>query len=279
VQARQIADATEFLARAGPLLVADEARHNLLLGLAGTLRDDPAAYPEHRLWVVEDAGAVVGAALRTPPHSLVRARPLRDGALDALAAAIDDDLPGVVGAQPEAGAFADVWAARTGAAATVRFAQGIHRLERVRPAAAPGALRDATDGDLPLLLDWWRAFAVEAHGGAPPPDDEIRHALAHRGGLVIWDDGGPVSFAGHGGETPNGVRIGPVYTPPERRGRGYASALVAALSARLLAGGRRFCFLYTDHANPTANRIYARIGYERVCDAAEIAFARDAPAP
>jgi predicted GNAT family acetyltransferase len=81
------------------------------------------------------------------------------------------------------------------------------------------------------------------------------------------------------GKTPSGIRIGAVYTPPELRGRGYASALVAALSARLLAGGRRFCFLYTDLANPTANRIYARIGYERVCDAAEIAFAREAPAP
>jgi predicted GNAT family acetyltransferase len=63
-----------------------------------------------------------------------------------------------------------------------------------------------------------------------------------------------------------------VYTPPGRRGRGYATALVAALSAELLAAGRRFCFLYTDLANPTSNRIYQRIGYERVCDSAEIRF-------
>ena len=91
-------------------------------------------------------------------------------------------------------------------------------------------------------------------------------------GFRLWDDGGPVSLAGFGGGTPNGIRIGPVYTPPELRGRGYASALVAALSAELLAAGRRFCFLYTDLANPTSNRIYERIGYRRVCESAEIAF-------
>jgi uncharacterized protein len=98
--------------------------------------------------------------------------------------------------------------------------------------------------------------------------------LAHeaRHNLMLWDDGEAVSVAGFGGETPNGIRIGPVYTPPELRGRGYATALVAELSAQLLAEGRRFCFLYTDLANPTSNAIYERIGYVRVCESAEIAF-------
>jgi predicted GNAT family acetyltransferase len=81
-----------------------------------------------------------------------------------------------------------------------------------------------------------------------------------------------VSVAGYGGDTPNGIRIGPVFTPPELRGRGYATSLVAQLSSRLLAEGRRFCFLYTDLANPTANAIYERIGYVRVCEAAVFAL-------
>jgi hypothetical protein len=55
-------------------------------------------------------------------------------------------------------------------------------------------------------------------------------------------------------------------------GRGYASALVAELTRRLLEGGRDYCFLYTDLANPTSNRIYQQVGYERVCDSAEYAF-------
>jgi predicted GNAT family acetyltransferase len=65
-----------------------------------------------------------------------------------------------------------------------------------------------------------------------------------------------------------------VYTPPELRRRGYASALVAALSRRLLDEGRRFCFLYTDLANPTSNHIYREIGYEEVCPATSYRFER-----
>jgi hypothetical protein len=79
-------------------------------------------------------------------------------------------------------------------------------------------------------------------------------------------------LAGWGGRTPNGIRIGPVYTPPDRRRRGYGSAVTAAVSAAELAAGRQFCFLYTDLANPTSNKIYMDIGYEPVCDAVDYAF-------
>jgi GNAT superfamily N-acetyltransferase len=36
------------------------------------------------------------------------------------------------------------------------------------------------------------------------------------------------SMAGFGGKTPNGIRIGPVYTPPEHRGRGYGTGWLKA---------------------------------------------------
>jgi hypothetical protein len=81
-----------------------------------------------------------------------------------------------------------------------------------------------------------------------------------------------VSLAGWGGPTPNGIRIGPVYTPPEHRRRGYGSAVTAAASERNLDRGCRFCFLYTDLANPTSNRIYMDLGYEPVGDSAEYRF-------
>ena len=69
------------------------------------------------------------------------------------------------------------------------------------------------------------------------------------------------------------LRVGPVYTPPERRRRGFGSAVTAAVSERQLAAGRSFCFLYTDLANPTSNRIYMDIGYEPVCDSVDYDFA------
>jgi uncharacterized protein len=277
MEVRRIEDPVEFLDVAGPRLLADEARHNLMLGLAATLRDDPHVYPEYRLWLVQDGITPVGAALRTPPFNLVVARPGSDGVLSALADAIDEELPGVGGALPESETFAEVWAAKTGCATRRVMGLGVYALERVRPVSGvPGALRRAGEDDRPLLIEWMRAFGDEAL-----PEGEVRgeaeSAVDHRlhsegAGLVLWEDDGPVSVAGYGGRTPNGVRIGPVYTPPELRGRGYASALVAGLSTSLLAEGRRFCFLFTDLANPTSNRIYERIGYERVCESAQFAF-------
>lgn len=277
MEVQRIVDPSAFLDAAAPRLLADEARHNLLLGLAGTLRDHPSVYPEYRLLLVRDGDEVAGAALRTPPFNLVVGQPANDAVLPALAEAIDEKLPGVVGALPESEAFAEAWSAKTGQTPTRTMTTRIFALTRVQPVAGvAGAMRSAAEADRPLLLDWMRAFGEEAL-----PEGEARgevettvdHRLGAEGaGLVLWEDGGPVSVAGFGGSTPNGIRIGPVYTPPALRGRGYASALVAQLSEALLAEGRTFCFLYTDLTNPSSNRIYERIGYERVCDSASIAF-------
>lgn len=73
-------------------------------------------------------------------------------------------------------------------------------------------------------------------------------------------------MAGWSRGTANGASISMVYTPARSRGRGYATALVARLSSEILARGKRFCVLFTNLANPTANAIYARIGYQPVCD-------------
>jgi len=67
------------------------------------------------------------------------------------------------------------------------------------------------------------------------------------------------------------VRIGPVYTPPEQRRHGYASALVAQLSQGARSAGNR-CLLYTDLANPTSNAIYRAIGYRPVTEVLRYRF-------
>ncbi|HEY3551512.1 MAG TPA: GNAT family N-acetyltransferase [Gaiellaceae bacterium] len=281
----QLDDATAFLEQAGPLLLADEARHNLILGIAGTIRDSPDLYLTRNLWLVRDGDQVVGAALRTPPYNLILARPRSKQALAALAETVaGEELPGIVGTEPEVHEFATMWSGRSGISARTSMRQGVYALEQVEPlSAVPGSARVAEEGDLELVLRWWLAFGDEVlHEGGPGrerAEENVRHKLASpTGGFLLWEEGGDtVSLAGWGGPTPNGIRVGPVYTPPELRGRGYATALTAELSQRLLDGrlfdgGRRFCFLYTDLANPTSNAIYERIGYRRVAESAEIVF-------
>jgi uncharacterized protein len=268
-----------FLAAAEPLLLSDEARHNLMLGIAGGLRDHPDLYPQFRAWSVRTRGQVVAAALQTPPFNLALARPEVGEAIEALVQALRSDgveLPGVTGAVPEVDAFAGSWAGHDEPAPRPRMRQRIYRLTDVRPVLdVPGRARIANAADRALLLDWVRAFADESFEDVDP--GAVRRQVEARldrgtGGFALWEDGDPVSLVGWGGETPNGVRIGPVYTPPGLRRRGYASALTASVSADQLAAGRRFCFLYTDLDNPTSNRIYMDVGYQPVCDSVDYAF-------
>jgi predicted GNAT family acetyltransferase len=223
----------------------------------------------------------VGAALRTPPHNVVLVRPTDERALRALADAIeDDDVPGAVGAVPEIDPFASALAERHDAVLETRFEQGVYALHTVIPARETrGSMRPAERADRALLLEWVEAFTTEVlHESVTGDAGRLERSVDARlaggdAGFALWAaKGRPVSLVGFGGPTPNGIRIGPVYTPPEHRGRGYGSALTAGVSAQQLAHGRRFCFLYTDLGNPTSNAIYVRIGYERVCDSRELAL-------
>jgi predicted GNAT family acetyltransferase len=263
--------AESFLTQAGAFLAAREAEHNLILGLSSRLKVSPLMYGERAYYaVVADGGRVVAATMRTPPHNLILSEVDDDAAIGLLledARSEFGSLPGVVGPKKPVARFAEAW----GGPARLEIAQRVFRADHVDPPAeVPGAMRDYERGDRELAARWMDAFVDEALPEPPPESSEQfvdRRDEDADGGIVLWEDEGrAVSMAGFGGRTPNGTRIGPVYTPPELRGRGYASALTAALTQRLLDGGLRFCFLFTDLANPTSNSIYQRIGYEPVSD-------------
>jgi hypothetical protein len=275
VNARRVEDADAFLSVAGPFLAAHEAEHNLALGLLGRLRVEPRLYGFDPIFILaEDAGDVVGFLLRTPPHGVVLSRFASFEAVDAVAAAIvqvDRELPGAVGPADVVARFARGWSAQTGTRAELAIRQRIHVASMVRDVApVPGGMREACADDREQIIRWLEAFADEALGTAPHVEDAeasyLRRLADPDGRWLVWDDGGPVSLAAYGPPTPSGTRVGPVYTPPDLRGHGYATALVAALTEERLASGLAFCFLFTDLANPTSNAIYARIGYEPVAD-------------
>ena len=112
-------------------------------------------------------------------------------------------------------------------------------------------------GDFDLLAVWSRAFFEEAIPGEPRDDERDRSTLEAMlsgepgRGLWLWEHDEPVSYVGYVGDAPRAGRIAPVYTPPERRGRGYATALTAHVTKDLLERGAPCCLLYTDLANPT----------------------------
>lgn len=278
MELRRFAAADDFLGVAGDFLGAREAEHNLIFGICSNLRAMPGMFggPPY-LAVVTDRGRVVAAALRTPPHRLILSEIDDAGAIGLL---VEDtrhrELPGIIGPREHARAFVEAWAAAGGPPARRTISERIYRLTRVRqPSPVPGELRVATREDRDLVLAWTEGFMRDALGSADPAEvvsSADRWLDGRERTLYLWVDGEPTSLAGVGGPTPNGIRIGPVYTPPAARRRGYASALVAAVSQAELDAGRRFCFLFTDLANPTSNHVYLDIGYEPVRDVDAYAF-------
>lgn len=263
-------DVDGFLGVAGGFLEAREAEHNLLLGICTTLRDRPWAGDEPPDFiVVRSDERVVLAAIRTPPHNLVLSEVDDEEAVGVLADAVADlDLPGVTGPKDHAASFAERWCRPTGRRPVLAIAERIFRLSVVRQPRLPtGRLRLAGPADRTTVIAWIESFMGEA---LPPDNPPLDHAMVDRrialGGIHLWDDDGPVSLASAHSRTPHGIRIGPVYTPPGLRGRGYASACVAATSQLQLDAGRRYVFLFTDLANPTSNHIYQEIGFEPVRD-------------
>jgi predicted GNAT family acetyltransferase len=270
--------ADEFAARAGALLES-RVEHNILATVLASVRRGRSGPRPAFAYVESDAGIVVAAALRTPPRQML-ASVMDDATAEALIDTWlehDPALPGVGATHEVARRIGRAWEHRTGGRATLRMSLALHTLDRVRGPSRPaaGRLRAARGEERELLAGWRRDFTLEAGVGDDASDAAAVVAVAiERGLLHVWDDGGPVAFIGNSPAVAGVVRIGPVYTPPERRSRGYASSAVAALSRAVLDGGARQCALYTDLANPTSNRIYAALGYLRVSEWEDHAFVR-----
>jgi RimJ/RimL family protein N-acetyltransferase len=197
-------------------------------------------------------------------------------AVRAIAGALADaghEVPGVHGSEEACAAFADLWRERYGLKTAERVRVRHHVLDTVSPVPSPaGAMRVADASDRDWLVEALDAFVDEARvPRAPQGNARMVEQRVADGRYRVWDDGGVVAFLG---AHLAGVhaRIGPVYTPKAKRGRGYATALVAAASRELLARGARRVFLTTDVANPVSNAIYARVGFRPVDDMVEYVF-------
>lgn len=281
-------DPAAFAQRAEPYLLAREAEHCLLLGICAELVRQPESYPtDSYLSTVEYRDMVVFAAIRTPPYPPVLSLPADDSILEEAAGLVAGDLRvvygseigGVHGPVPLVRKFAGEWRRLTGQASRKVMSERIYQLDAVLPpVGVSGAMRRATETDRALLEAWVDAFMAEALPDSVHEDNGAawvaRLFASPQRAAYLWEDpsGTPVALAAYGSPTRNGIRIGPVYTPPEYRKHGYASALVAGLSQLLLDAGRRFCFLFTNLANPTSNAIYQAIGYRPVSDVEVYAF-------
>jgi predicted GNAT family acetyltransferase len=272
--------AEDFAARAERFLAAKIERNVLATVLENVRSSQFAGADPLFACGTDDSGELRAVALRVPPWPLLATDIDASDANTLLDVWLREDpgLPGVNGQPVTARAIAAGWAAITGGSTRVRMREAMHVLEEVRdpPRRARGTLRAARSTERDVLTRWMRAFAEEAGVLGADRAAEIVDAQLSRGRLFVWDDHGPVSLVSISPTIAAVTRIGPVYTAPQRRRRGYASSAVAATSRRALAAGAQRCALFTDLANPTSNKIYADVGYRRLAEWEEHAFERPA---
>lgn len=247
-------------------LEQDEAENHLFLGVL-------ASAPEGtRPVVVEDGGDIAAACIFVERNAVIAGNPRY---VPELVDSWKLDVPGAVGRADLAEVWALEWARRRSCQPVLAVSQRIYQLEKViEPRPVPGELCLAKDVE--QLTDWIEGFddealAHERSGREAHRANAIRRVRA--GMTYFWVvEGSPVSMAALARPSRNGVSVNLVYTPPQLRGRGYASAVTAAVSRKGLEQGYRFCCLYTDLSNPTSNSIYTKLGYQPVCDSAHYQF-------
>ncbi len=280
-------DPRAFLEAAGDYLSADPVLNTVVATVTRRAAEGEPYSGDPRWWMAaREDGRIVGVGMRTAPATPrpLFLLPMPDDAAVRLAHTLHaraEHVGAVNGALPTARVAADEIARLEGRSAEVHEHTRLHLLhELVQPEAVPGRLRAAEPAAVGLALEWFAAFERDAaeqagregaHGPLEPQDAVTMMTRIEHGRVWFWEDpdGEPVHLTGANPSVFGVARIGPVYTPKEQRGRGYASAAVAAVSRLLLDRGDRVC-LFTDQANPTSNKIYEALGYRPVVDMANL---------
>lgn len=270
---RVLDDPDAFASLASAVLESDPAA-NTVIGTVAEMHRGRDDSPPAWWFVVTDDGSPVGLAMLVPPWPVYIGPIPAPGPALVVDAIAELGLPvhGINGEQESVRAAVTRWQRRTpdvrvGATRPMR----LFRLDRLAPPAVPGSSRLATSADLDVLLPWYRAFSAELGSGGHEIEQSVRYRLEGHGGFTLWERGGePVSLAGFSPTIAGVARIGPVYTPPEHRRRGYGAAATAAASVAASTADTEAVVLFTDLGNPTSNKIYAQIGYRPVRDYLEV---------
>jgi len=147
-------------------------------------------------------------------------------------------------------------------------------LQSPNPPISPDfTLRRLADADVAAVQ------ALFQHGGPFTPDAFAAHQIEQGVFYGVEDAAGDLAAVGGThivDYTARLAAIGNMYTRPDCRGRGLASAVLGAIVDSLQADGVATIVLNVDQRNTTARRLYERFGFVVHCPYIEgVATARD----
>lgn len=272
--------AKEFEAKAKPFLMENEDVYSLFYGVLQGIK--AGRYENPFMAMIEVNDHIVALFQMTPPHPLnliiIDESKMDDILMLASHELSERKLPiqSAVGLKSVVNAFSEKWQKTSKCKARLLMDQGLYRLDKVDQSLerSPGSWRYARRDEAPFLATWYKAFESDT-GLKNSPLAEIKkkvNQFLEDEEVFFWEDKGKVvSMMKKARPSERGVTVSFVYTPQEERKKGYATTMVAAGSEELLKT-YDFCVLYTDMMNPTSNKIYQEIGYQKIADSIHIEF-------
>lgn len=280
-------DVKTFYKHTYDVFMRHEAQNVIPLGnvIIGNEGKDTTEWRDPANWfmaTVSDDKGILLTAVMTPPKGLTlyATDNVNDSAaLHCLLDGIEQagvPIPGVMAEKSLAEMFAKAYASKHSVKYKVDTDQRIYELAQVSSGIPTfGNVRLVEEKDMSFLPYWVESFYHDCFETPVVVDSDIekyQYHIASQRLYILEDNGVPVTMAKISRELQTVCTIAFVYTPPYLRGRGYATACVAAVSQIALDKGFSKCVLYTDLANPTSNSIYMKIGYEPICDSLDMRF-------
>ena len=253
----------DFLVACAEWLSQKEDVHNGLLSLAHALNAQKHIHnPPFIFAHVENENGIDGCAIFAEPDGLTLSE-MADTTADVLFTSLKTDIgkpTRVFGPLGPTVRIAHHFAEYLKLAPMLHSKWHVQRLDTLvhQDPRASGTVTIGKPSDGDLVRKWGKLYDLEK-----PANVDIEKFLIRKlydGLLYFWFDRQPTSVLTLSGTDCAGTRISSVYTPAECRGKGYASALVHEISARLLASGKAFVTLSTEVDDP-AERIYKNLGY------------------
>ena len=263
----------DFLSMNEEFLLAKESIHNLILGLAYSLRDKKLEPSDPLYYSIESKGKIVASVLRSNYDKPLIITEMPAELIDLLIKDLTSkniELAAVVGEEHTTTYFKNQWINLNALNFKINLHLGVYECFNVIfPKVLSGQLREATQADAATLKSFIAGFMLDCFPDQPIIDENVeklmnRHLENKSLFLLVSAENEIVSMAANTRSTLNGGTISLVYTPHEYRGQGHASTIVSLLSERIMKNGKKFASLFTDLSNPTSNSIYQKIGYTKI---------------
>lgn len=267
-------DPTRFYSMLAPFLSERRAENDLFLGVVSALR--ASSDQDFYLAYVLNGDSIEGAVAMTRQGKPLLSYPCSQEScyLFAHDMALQFFLVGVKGPEQEAKWFSETFTQLTERPGKLLNVLLCYELTDVPPNTGV-RIEVAEKKDVDLLSRWTKDFFKETLPYELQEDSLFERTMeaVEAGQIFVLKDPTPCCMVKVIRTTNYSSRLTYVYTPPEKRGRGYATSLVSEVSRKLLASGDSLIVLYTISTDLITNKMYKRLGFDPVGELHDIGFA------